>query len=342
MLVAMPMIAGAAPVAGEPVAGNADSPTADETPKYALKGAGAGDEKAALASYVKGAYNAVIKGINNTQDEIDTLNSGIETYSDAIGHLTDGKATQDGTVATIKSATTNESIATSSVNFTGVTPTSISATASGNVNLSVPRMADWETDSLAETPVQTTASFSGLAVDNLTMSAPSSNTATLTKNNIAGTVNVAEYMASAAAVAPKYDYTPLISTEGNSFGYKTADGSDSGNADGLANGEWKTTWNSYGTAKGTTMCSSTGNNRTFSMGQTTTDLSTSGDTKSCWCKLTGFTDNNNTTYNDTSLWVFRYTFSSASGCAGGCAINCGDFVRSNSAMRSGLFGSVQQ
>jgi ATP-dependent protease Clp ATPase subunit len=91
MLVAMPMIAGAAPVAGEPVAGNANSPTATSTPKYALKGAGAGDGNTATAGYVKGAYNAVIKGINNTQDEIDTLNTGIDTYSDAIGHLTDGK-----------------------------------------------------------------------------------------------------------------------------------------------------------------------------------------------------------------------------------------------------------
>jgi hypothetical protein len=193
ILTVIPMIAGAAPVAGEPVAGNATSPTAIDTPKYALKGAGAGDEKAALASYVKGAYNAVIKGINNTQDEINTLNSGITTYRNAIGHLTDGKATQDGTVATIKNATTTESINTSSVNITGVTTTSISATASGNVNLVVPIMDDWENDSLAENPVQTTARFTNLPVENLAMSAPTSNTATLTKTGIIGNVDVSGY-----------------------------------------------------------------------------------------------------------------------------------------------------
>ena len=337
MLIAMPMIAGAAPVAGEPVAGNADSPTATNTPKYALKGAGAGDEKAALASYVKGAYNAVIKGINNTQDEINTLNTGIETYSDAIGHLTDGKATQDGTVATIKSATTTESINDSTVNFTGVTTTSISATASGNVNLSVPRMADWETDSLAETPVQTTASFTNLPVENLAMSAPTSNTAKLTKSDIGGTVNVAEYIASAAAATP-YDYTPLIGTEGNSNGYKSADGSFSENATGLSNGEWTVTWNKYGTVKGTSMCSKTSG----TSGKTGNPSNTEG--QYCWCKMTGWTPKGGTEAPAASLWVFDYTVSKASVCAGNCARHCGEDVRyySVSAVRSGVFGSVQQ
>ena len=204
ILTVVPMIAGAAPVAGEPVAGNAGSPTATNTPKYALKDAGAGDEKAALASYVKGAYNAVIKGINNTQDEINTLNTGIETYSDAIGHLTDGKATKAGTVATIKSATTTESINTSSVQFNNVTTTSISATASGNVNLIVPIMDDWENDSLAETPLQTTASFTNLPVENLAMSAPTTNTATLTKTGITGNVDVSSYLASSAYTLLEY------------------------------------------------------------------------------------------------------------------------------------------
>ena len=66
----MPMIAGAAPVAGEPVAGNADSPTASAAPKYALKGAGENDNNAASAGYVKGAYNATIKAINTVTDSI--------------------------------------------------------------------------------------------------------------------------------------------------------------------------------------------------------------------------------------------------------------------------------
>ena len=347
----MPMIAGAAPVVGEPVAGNADSPTAASTPKYALKGAGAGDENTATAGYVKGAYNAVIKGINNTQDEINTLNTGITTYRNAIGHLTDGKATQDGTVATIKSATTNESIATSSVQFNSVTPTSISATASGNVDLSIPVMADWENDAEATNPVQTTTSFTNLAVNNLTMSAPSSNTAKLTKTGINGNVDVVKYLAS---MAPAFDFTTLINVNGDDYGYLAADGSSgSENADGLSNGEWTATWNQYGTVRGMAQCSSRpasdpwtwdydldDNVYTLQPDGTTSTLP-DAEGANCYCKMTGFTDTDGNTTPAASLWVFTYTGSSASECAGNCANDCGDYVRGDSGFRSALFGSVQ-
>ena len=43
-----------------------------------------------------------------------------------------------------------------------------------------------------------------------------------------------------------------------------------------------------------------------------------------------------------SLWVFAYTSSSASDCAPARAHSCGYGVRSNSDMRSGLFGSVRK
>ena len=329
ILTVIPMIAGAAPVAGEPVAGNAGSPTATNTPKYALKDAGAGDEKAALASYVKGAYNAVIKGVNKTQDEIDTLNSDIETYSDAIGHLTDGKATKDGTVATIKNATTTESINTSSVNFTGVTTTSISATASGNVDLSIPVMDDWENDAEATNPVQTTTSFTNLAVDNLTMSAPSLNTATLTKTGISGNVDVSGYIAS---VTPAYDFTPLINTNGDSAGYKSADGNSRNNDAGLSNGEWKVRWYDYGTVLGMAQCSSTRENLTPS---TLPD----DEGKYCYCKMTYFTGMDGKTMS--SLWVRYISYGSAAVCAGNCAMKCGYAVKNDSAFRSRVFGSVQ-
>ena len=45
ILAISPMLAKGAAVAGEPVAGNADSPTATNTPKYALKGAETSDDK---------------------------------------------------------------------------------------------------------------------------------------------------------------------------------------------------------------------------------------------------------------------------------------------------------
>ena len=280
----------------------------------------------------------MIKGINNTQDEINTLNTGITTYRNAIGHLTDGKATQDGTVATIKSARTTESINTSSVNFTGVTTTSISATASGNVNLSVPVMADWENDAEATNPLQTTNSFSGLAVENLSMSAPSANTAKLTKTGINGNVDVVKYVTQAIN-AGTFDFTTMINVDGDDYGYLTADGSDSENADGLSNGEWKVTWNDYGTVKGTSMCSSIVDGTTID--GTPAAITDENAAAGCWCKMTGFTDTDGNTTPATSLWVFLGVYDSATNCAEDCAYNCGDNVSSYSVFRSALFGSVQ-
>ena len=342
VLAITPLMAFSAPVAGEPTAGDTNSPTATNAPKYGLMGAGTNDGNGASAGYVKGAYNALIKGINKTHDEVGTLNTNIGTYANAVSHITDGKATQTGTVKTIKAATTSETINSSSVNITGVTTSSISATASGNVNLSMRILDNWGSDTLSSNPINTTTSFSNLTVNGIAMAAPTSNTATLTKSGIGGTVNVAEYIAQAAVAAqPSYDYSQLINTNGNSFGYISADGDFSENATGLSNnGEWKVVWNSYGTAKGTSLCSVTYEDEFFEHEyETGNPSSTAG--SGCWCKMTGFTENNNTAHNDNSLWVFLNTHSSASDCAHNCAYYCGNFVRGNSVMRSGLFGSVQ-
>jgi hypothetical protein len=139
---------------------------------------------------------------------------------------------------------------------------------------------------------------------------------------------------------PTYDFTPLINTDGNSYGYKSADGSGSSDADGLENGEWKVIWDSYGTAKGTSMCSSDGMG--YSGGETIPGTPASTEGGSCWCKMTGWTPNGGTETPAASLWVFAYTYSLASACASSCASYCGNFVRIIPYLRSGLFGSVQQ
>ena len=345
-MMAMPMMANAAPVAGDPGATTAGATTAESAPKYGLKQDGANDGNAASAAYVKGAYNAVIKGVNKTHDEVGTLNTGITTYRNTINNLTAGKATQTGAVATIKAARTTEAINGSSVNISGVTTSSISATASGNVNLTMPIIGDWASDS-AGTPIQTTTIFTDLPVNGITMSAPgANNTAQLTKPGISGTVNVANYIAqAAAAAATPYNYTPLISTNADSYGYKSADGGGSSNDDGLELGEWKATWDSYGTVKGTSMCSSDWDG--YSEGATITGTPASITDQSamagCWCKMTSFTEKDNgPTHNDNSLWVFTDRPGSASVCAYECASYCGYYVRDVSDMRSGLFGSVGQ
>ena len=212
------------------------------------------------------------------------------------------------------------------MNFTGVTTTSISATASGNVDLSIPVMADWENDAEATNPVQTTTSFSGLAVNNLTMSAPTSNTAKLTKTGINGNVDVVEYLASMG-----FDFATLINVDGDDFAF--------------ANGEWTVTWNDYGTVRGTTMCSSTGNKGEIAWGGTingTPNVSgTEADNKSCWCKMTAWTPNSGDATPAASLWVFLDTAGPAGDCAAVCAVACADTFTSDSGFRSAIFGSVQ-
>ena len=51
----------------------------------------------------------------------------------------------------------------------------------------------------------------------------------------------------------------------------------------------------------------------------------------CWCRMT---------HPAVSLWVFSYSYSSASECASICTGRCGAYVQARSDFRAGLFGSV--
>ena len=53
--------------------------------------------------------------------------------------------------------------------------------------------------------------------------------------------------------------------------------------------------------------------------------------KYCWCKMT---------HPASSRWVFNYAYASASACVSYCSNYCGHYVRADSAMRGGVFGSV--
>ena len=77
------------------------------------------------------------------------------------------------------------------------------------------------------------------------------------------------------------------------------------------------------------ICSSTDGG---SMGATATELSTSGDNKYCWCKMTSPAVS--------SRWVFAYSGTSADGCARMCAHYCADRVQLYDTLRSALFGSL--
>ena len=120
---------------------------------------------------------------------------------------------------------------------------------------------------------------------------------------------------------------PSVGNESNStYGYSTAQST------------WWTAF-PYGTIRGISTCLSS--NYGKSRGGYVADLHDNGELvvggetngEHCWCKMT---------HPAASLWVFCYTFSSASDCADYCARFCGYYVRSLSVMRSGLFGSVRQ
>jgi len=136
-------------------------------------------------------------------------------------------------------------------------------------------------------------------------------------------------MAPAATMCSKNDTITIMldpSVAGEGYNYNTAQS------------KWWT-WFPYGTVRGISACLSS--NYGKSRGGYVADLHDNnelvvgGETNGehCWCKMT---------HPAASLWVFNDTNSSASGCASRCAGYCGNNVRSNSDMRSGLFGSVRQ
>ena len=83
----------------------------------------------------------------------------------------------------------------------------------------------------------------------------------------------------------------------------------------------------YGNVSGVAVCNDTGGS--FGVASNDEQYETGG--VKCWCKMT---------HPAVSRWVFYGSFSSASDCAGACALDCGLYVRNASDFRSGVFGSV--
>lgn len=195
ILAAMPMMAGADPVAGDPGTTTSDAVAASSAPKYALAEANASlDGKVATAGYVKGAYNAAIKGINKVQEEIDTANTNLTNANTALTNaqnsLTTDYATKTGVAATVNSATTSGSFTGASVSgsFSDAT---VSGTVTGTATGTIPAIVTWGTD--AEGTAPATASLS-----NTTISGSATGTMTGTASgSTTGTVTVSGYQASA-------------------------------------------------------------------------------------------------------------------------------------------------
>ena len=102
-----------------------------------------------------------------------------------------------------------------------------------------------------------------------------------------------------------------------------------------ATGVWKTVF-SYGNVSGISTCSASKPSGGMGAIRTTDGeylTASGGETggQYCWCKMT---------HPMSSLWAFAYDYGSASNCASACAYHCGYYVRSDAALRAGLFGSV--
>lgn len=99
--------------------------------------------------------------------------------------------------------------------------------------------------------------------------------------------------------------------------------------------EWSATF-SYGTVWGIATCvdtSGTSNTAVEELRDSNGEIATGGERtgKYCWCQLS---------HPAKSRWVFRGATSSVADCWSYCAINCGYYVRSDSAFRGGVFGSL--
>lgn len=137
VLAAMPMMANAEPVAGNPAQmPEGQAATATISPKYGLAEVTGNENKVATAGYVKGAYNAAIKAVNRVYDTannaavtannvmtvvnntvypavesnasaISGLQSDVSDLQSAIAELESGTVTQADVDATVNSATAN-------------------------------------------------------------------------------------------------------------------------------------------------------------------------------------------------------------------------------------------
>ena len=193
ILAAMPMMANAADVAGDPGATDSTAAIASSAPKYALQSAHDSDANIATAGYVKGAYNAAIKAVNYVQTEIDSANAALSTANAALSaaqsEMASDYATQSGVVATVKTATTSGTFTGAEVagNFTSA---AVAGEVTGTASGTIPAMTTWGSSTVGTAPA--TAELSSTAI---TGYASGSMTGTAS-GTTSGTVTVASYLAS--------------------------------------------------------------------------------------------------------------------------------------------------
>ena len=138
---------------------------------------------------------------------------------------------------------------------------------------------------------------------------------------------------------PTYDFSK-IGTSTNGDSYTRTENTTTGKGNWSVNFTDLTvdgaTVSGTSVISGISMCSTT----TGTYANTGNPVDSNG--ANCWCQATGYKPGDSSTVYSpgVSRWVFRYTYSSASDCAGSCAYDCGRYVRNLSDFRSGVFGST--
>lgn len=188
------MFANAAVTDADPGATTPSAAAASAAPKYELAQADSTvDGNVVTAGYVKGAYNAAIKGVNYVQSEIVAANSALTSANNELASvqssLTADYATQSGVVATVKSATTAGTFSSAAVSGT-FNSAAITGSVSGSAIGTIPAMTTW-----GSSAVGTATASANLS--SATVSGNASGSMTGTANGTtSGTVSVASYLAS--------------------------------------------------------------------------------------------------------------------------------------------------
>ena len=179
VLAALPMVAHAEGTDPKHATNQNDATLlASESPKYELATSHESDQYAATAGYVKGAYNAAIKGINKLHENLNSTVSGLSnTYS-----------TQTGVKNTVNAAKVNGSVSGATVSGTFSTSIASGSFSGQAVNPTMSAMTTWGSTSVGS--VTPSATVNGTASG--TLGGSVSGTANVDVNN--ASVSVASYV----------------------------------------------------------------------------------------------------------------------------------------------------
>ncbi len=124
----------------EGAAAAATAATANTGPKYELAEADSTDSNVATAGYVKGAYNAAIRAVNNVAGQVDSINTDLSGKADTgLSNVDDGSV---GTSLIANDAVTNDKIADNAVDTAQIAASAVTTAKIADSNVTTAKIAD--------------------------------------------------------------------------------------------------------------------------------------------------------------------------------------------------------